>query len=92
MAITIPMTWSAVTGAAGYNIHAGLVSGAYTVAQGIPGGSVTTGIITVPTEDLWYVSVAAYTGTPPTETEGGYSQEVLVDVRTPTGTMTLGVA
>jgi hypothetical protein len=70
------MQWDAASGATGYNLHAGLVSGAYTVAADV--GNVLTGTITVPAYGSWYVAVAPYNGAP--TNEGGYSQESLMVV------------
>lgn len=70
----ITLAWTAVSGASGYRIHAGLVPTIYTdVSANITPGSATGGYIDVPTAALWYLVVAALDAL---GYEGPYSAEV----------------
>jgi hypothetical protein len=69
---TITLSWNAVSGASGYRIHAGPVSGLYTHVSANIAAPTVTGSVTVPTEGTWYVAVAAYDAS---GYEGVYSAE-----------------
>lgn len=82
--------WDAVSGASGYNVHSGQVSGIWThmTDVGLTTGPVT---ITVPWSGAGYAAVAAYDAS---HYEGLYSAPVAVTVGgvlPPTATVTLSV-
>lgn len=95
----IARTWVTVTGAYGYRIHAGPVSGLYTeVSANIPAdrqpdvaGYLKSGTITVSSAGTWYVAVAAYDAL---GYEGVYSAEQTIitgTVGAPTGAVVLAL-
>jgi hypothetical protein len=83
------LRWTAIPGAAGYNVHSGQYSGFYTDNSDV--GNTLSATITVPWTGPGYAVVAAYNGS---HYEGEYSAEYPIDssgTLPPTGTLVLTI-